>query len=171
MAGYNGYSMSNNAVTAYEDGERPLSKWTKAAVIERIEQLIEDCGVELRIDKTALFALRAPALKMLVLRKASWHHTSSWYNATEFYDVSIPALEALTGEDLADAAERKPAPEEPKEDRWLCEYLEWSGTRKHPKATTCTAEGVIRGDWFFLSDGSKKKVTARGFRRLRRVDA
>lgn len=26
MAGYNGFSMSNNAVAAYEDGEKPLSK-------------------------------------------------------------------------------------------------------------------------------------------------
>ena len=26
MAGYSGWSMSNNAVTAYEDGEKPLSK-------------------------------------------------------------------------------------------------------------------------------------------------
>lgn len=29
MAGYNGYSMSNNAVAAYENGEKPLSKWKK----------------------------------------------------------------------------------------------------------------------------------------------
>lgn len=171
MAGYNGYSMSNNAVTAYEDGERPFSKWTKAAVIERIEQLIEDCDVELRIDKTALFALRAPALKKLVLRKASWHHTSGWYNATDFYDVSIPALETLTEEDLAAAAARKPAQAEPEEERWLCEYLEWSGSRKHPKATACTGEGVIRGNWFHLDDGSKKSVTARGFRKIRKVEA
>lgn len=32
MAGYNGFSMSNNAVAAYEDGEKPLSKWTKADI-------------------------------------------------------------------------------------------------------------------------------------------
>ena len=28
-SGYSGYSMSNRAVDAYEDGEMPLSKWTK----------------------------------------------------------------------------------------------------------------------------------------------
>lgn len=37
MAGYNGFSMSNNAVAAYEDGEKPLSKWTKADIFEIIE--------------------------------------------------------------------------------------------------------------------------------------
>lgn len=38
MAGYNGYSMSNNAVAAYEDGEMPLSKWSKTAILEVIEE-------------------------------------------------------------------------------------------------------------------------------------
>lgn len=28
MAGYKGWAMSNNAVAAYENGEKPLSKWT-----------------------------------------------------------------------------------------------------------------------------------------------
>lgn len=27
MAGYQGYSMSNNAVQAYKHGEKPRSKW------------------------------------------------------------------------------------------------------------------------------------------------
>lgn len=34
MAGYHGYSMSNNAVSAYADGEMPLSKWTKAEILD-----------------------------------------------------------------------------------------------------------------------------------------
>ena len=29
MAGYCGYSMSNNAVDAYNNGEKPISKWKK----------------------------------------------------------------------------------------------------------------------------------------------
>ena len=48
MAGYNGWSMSNNAVAAYEDGEKPLSKWTKADIFDAIkEQEIElKCSIE-----------------------------------------------------------------------------------------------------------------------------
>ena len=38
MAGYNGWSMSNNAVAAYEDGEKPLSKWTKADIFDAIKE-------------------------------------------------------------------------------------------------------------------------------------
>jgi hypothetical protein len=37
MAGYNGWSMSNNAVDAYENGEMPLSKWNKEAILDAIE--------------------------------------------------------------------------------------------------------------------------------------
>lgn len=59
MAGYNGFSMSNNAVSAYENGEKPLSKWTKKNIIGAIEvALAEDdltlnCNMEL-LKKTPL---------------------------------------------------------------------------------------------------------------------
>lgn len=39
MAGYDGYSMSNNAREAYEYGYMPKSKWTKATMIEAIKIL------------------------------------------------------------------------------------------------------------------------------------
>ncbi len=38
MAGYKKYSMSNNAVDAYDRGLKPLSKWTKEAIICTIKQ-------------------------------------------------------------------------------------------------------------------------------------
>lgn len=54
MAGYNGFSMSNNAVAAYESGEKPISKWTKTDIIEAIEDAIRDeelvlnCSMEVK---------------------------------------------------------------------------------------------------------------------------
>lgn len=50
MAGYCGYSMSNNAVDAYNDGEKPLSKWTKRAIIEAIEEAVECEDLQLQCD-------------------------------------------------------------------------------------------------------------------------
>lgn len=35
-SGYSGYSMSNRAVEAYEDGEMPLSKWSKQLIIDEV---------------------------------------------------------------------------------------------------------------------------------------
>ncbi len=37
MAGYYKYSMSNNAVKAYKQGEKPLSKWTKTEILSNVE--------------------------------------------------------------------------------------------------------------------------------------
>lgn len=34
MAGYYGYSMSNNAKAAYEMDEKPFSKWSKGEILE-----------------------------------------------------------------------------------------------------------------------------------------
>lgn len=48
MAGYNGWSMSHNAVTAYAGGEKPLSKWTKTNILNEIKKQEVDlkCSME-----------------------------------------------------------------------------------------------------------------------------
>lgn len=76
-AGYAGYSMSNNAVSAYENNERPLSRWTLALVKAYIA---EQEGIEVEDFEIVGF------WKSL-LKKTSWHHTSSRYNRTDFYSV------------------------------------------------------------------------------------
>ena len=35
MAGYHGWSMSNNAVDAYSRGLMPLTKWTKPLILKK----------------------------------------------------------------------------------------------------------------------------------------
>lgn len=37
MAGYRGFSMSNNAVDAYNSGEKPFSKWTKSEILKEVD--------------------------------------------------------------------------------------------------------------------------------------
>lgn len=81
-SGYFGWSMSRNAVAAYEDGEKPRSKWTKAAILAAVAaycdefDLVPDAGLS-KLTKTELFG-RA-------LYNSSWHHTSKFCNVTEFY--------------------------------------------------------------------------------------
>lgn len=48
MAGYKGWSMSNNAVAAYENGEMPISKWSKKEIIKRIEEAVYYEEIELQ---------------------------------------------------------------------------------------------------------------------------
>lgn len=170
MAGYNGWSMSNNAVAAYEDGEKPLSKWTKANIFDTIK----DTEIELKCSIEKLRRLPIKVLKEVCLRYSLWHHTSNHYNKTEFYSLDINRIENLTDDKieelLLDYKKEKRMESKPSEERWECAFLEWSGTRKHPVVTEVIEEGIIKGNWFYRKDGSKKKTTANGFRFIKNLE-
>lgn len=44
------------------------------------------------------------------------------------------------------------------------------GTRNHPSSKRYVEEGIIIGDFFHRADGSRKKVSANGFQRIKRLD-
>ncbi len=164
MSGYSGYSMSNNAVDAYNNGEKPISKWTKADILDEVSA----CGYNFPLLKK----VKVSVLKSKLLWKSGWHHTSKQYNKTDFYSIDRNALEELNDEIIETWISESAACESKKEatvERWECAYLVWSGTRKHPKAEEQTAVGEIRGDWFYLPDGRKKSVHGNGFRKIRKV--
>ncbi len=96
MAGYNGWSMSNNAVDAYENGEMPLSKWNKAAILDAIEY--EDLELKCSLDKISTLPLAI--LKSTFLKYTSWHHTSKFYNCTDFYSLDVDYIKNLTDDDI-----------------------------------------------------------------------
>lgn len=169
MAGYNGFSMSNNAVAAYEDGEKPLSKWTKTDIFDAINEQ----EVELKCSIEKLKKLPAKVLKEVCLIYSSWHHTSNHYNKTDFYSLDIDRIENLTDDKIeelfSDYKADKKVESKPSEEKWKCAFLEWSGSRKHPKATEVIEEGTVKGNWFYRKDGSKKKTTANGFRFIKQI--
>lgn len=171
MAGYNGFSMSNNAVAAYESGEKPLSKWTKTNILEEIGKTIREEELTLNFSMEKLKKLNVKVLKQICLYRSSWHHTSNHYNKTDFYSIDIDSLIELTDEKINRIIEncKEDKSEEPTEERWQCAFLEWSGTRNHPKATEVIEEGIVKGDWFYRADGSKKKTAANGFRFLKQI--
>ena len=79
MAGYkDDYSMSNNAADAYEAGEKPLSKWTKNNIIATVGKDVIDRNPQLK-------ALNLKELRAIFLTQDGWHHTSKFYNETNFY--------------------------------------------------------------------------------------
>ena len=174
MAGYCGYSMSNNAVAAYENGEMPKSKWTKdlmlSAVAEQIADLDADEAKEFnadlieRVKKCTISELRG-----LLLDDAGWHHTSEYFNKTSFYCVNIwnisdAALSAIESKRTEKAAE-KSAQQQPEKIERNVSFLVWSGSRNHPKSTRYTERCEIKGNWAMTSYG-KKSITGNGFRFL-----
>ncbi len=163
MAGYSGFSMSNNAVAAYSKGEKPLSKWTK---VEILDGLVEVCSE----DKTLTFwsmvkTLSLSQLKKHCLSNSSWHHSSKFFNKIDFYtpidlaDVDIEMFECWKNVKSEDMANIK----HPDKLVRNCQYIIWSGSRNHPKANIKTAQCEVIGNWAITPDG-RKSIMANGFK-------
>jgi hypothetical protein len=72
MAGYYGNSMSNNAMKAYQEGKKPVSRITKDDLLKH------------GVNESIIF------FKWYVNNKChhcEWHHSSPKYNITYFYDI------------------------------------------------------------------------------------
>lgn len=139
MAGYCGFSKSNNAVAAEEDGRFPASTLAKR------------------------LGVKTGAIKAL-MDSYEWHHTSSRYNKTDYYDEQ-EALEMID----ALRAWKQPAKDEATYSGCKVTWLEWGGTRKHPRACEMTTENAtvtIKGEWATFEHRGRairKKITTRGF--------
>ncbi len=161
MAGYDGYSKSNNAVAAESEGRYPASTLAR----------------KLGVKTGAIRALMDPC---------EWHHTSKRYNTTDYYDGADLLLLARGGtieateEDWYDdpnellTALRNWKPPKTAAKTWTgctVTWLEWGGTRKRPAATEETADGCTiewKGGKFctvtFSSGATMRKgIDTRGF--------
>ena len=140
MAGYDGYSKSNNALNAEYEG-----KMTASALAKHIGHGATAKGVN------------------AVLIPCEWHHTSSRYNRTNYFDLDgdasdlaaesdsadIEAAKQTLIEKIIDASKSETKKEEIIESAHV-EWIEWGGTRNHPKATKCTADHcrvVVKGQF------------------------
>ena len=88
--GYSGYSMSNNAVDAYNRGNKPISKWTKKAILDEIKSIGEEYN--LKFDFERLKKENISELRETILTKNGYHHTSKYYNTTDFYYIDLEKL-------------------------------------------------------------------------------
>jgi hypothetical protein len=111
-------------------------------------------------------------VKELVLMKTSWHHTSKHYNETDFYSINEDALSKLTNEKIQETvlSHKNEQSITIVSEQWKCEFYVWSGTRKRPKATKMTDVGEIRGNWFYLKDGTKKSIKGKGFKKIEKCE-
>ena len=159
-AGYDGYSMSNNARAAYANDEKPLSKWSKEDILY--------CAS--RINKYKAMLLKKVSLDDLrshLLTRTSWHHTSSYYNQTDFYSFDEEAYENVHESDInrwvevhkQDVADKKK--ETPRVRKGRIDYLVWSGSRAHPRASEEHLDNVNieeRGSFYVITDDSGKEI-------------
>lgn len=144
MAGYCGYSKSNNAIDAENNGKFP------ASILAR----------RIGVTTNAIRSLLTPV---------EYHHTSKMYNATDYYSEA-EAFYCM--DDLK--AYKEPTGEEVVYENCRVEWLEWVGTRKRPTPIECHAEGVrvaYKGKSFLYLEGNladrvppKKKIDCTGLK-------
>lgn len=148
--GYVGYSMSVNANNAYKSGEMPFSKWTKKDLLDILES-------EYNIDVSHLKKYKLKTLKEYFLTKTSWHHTSSYFNETDFYGINEDMLTNIDYDKLNEL-EADNSKKEPKKEleKVRVKYGVWTGTRKHPRLDFETEYGIKCGNWIYLEYGKIK---------------
>ena len=100
MVGYIGFSMSRNAADARDRGLRPISEWSKGLILDTIMEAIEDEELTLQFDVELLRKVKLADLKREFLVNMEWHHTSKFYNQTNFYGIDFAYLEYLEEEDV-----------------------------------------------------------------------
>ena len=140
--------MSNNAVDAYNSGERPLSRWTKTEILREIATQAEGTGLNMGL----VGKLNLPTLKAYFLKYSSWHHTSSRYNKTTFYRVVIPTNITNTFiNSLIEQQKQESLVKYPVEIKYgYIKVEEWGGTRKHPCITGYDEQfGIVKGNYLY----------------------
>lgn len=106
MTGYYKYSLSNNALIAYDEGKKPISQFKKSDLelknlFFNIKRLNDECGnfnfeniKEAFILKQSIRILQNFSVKDLKkflkeeVKSKEYHHTSKYYNSTDFYDIA-----------------------------------------------------------------------------------
>ena len=182
--GYAGFSMSNNALSAYAKGHRPESKWKKSDFIQNINynRNLVSCSYNLLI-KQPIGVLK----KLLLSNNGEYHHTSIRYNTTLFYHFDTDKLSKLTDDDIQKVSDwynnkkskKREANEKHKQEmakyngRWEASYVKRSADGRHKKTFNLT--GTANDGWFYIDEGvelkSKKlKIGRKDFSLIKRLN-
>lgn len=161
MSGYDGYSMSNNAVDAYRNGNMPLSKWSKSGLVDGVK---EACR-ELNIDSTYFLTWNKDEL-MTLLSYSEWHHTGGDFKQTDFYAIDEEKVQKHFEEKTKPEIEKKKAVKSEIEPHAyyhgtykVTEYHPTSKYNRYNEYWYAFTNGVKKGNWMILADGTKKKFT------------
>ena len=161
MAGYaDDFSMSNNAIDAYDRGLRPRSKWTKADILDALPA---NARTYLQLDEYPLEFLRE-----YFLVAEEWHHTSKLYNKTEFFRPGIDDWIDNTPEDVQDLyrvwlqrQQKAQAAKTAAPRKVRVTYTHWIDKRHY---RTVTEYALVRGSWIYTQSGLRKRADGTNIR-------
>lgn len=177
---YIGSRMSLNAVYAYDQGEKPLSKYNKEDAVMIQQFLINNFNISETID------IKVYQLKefLELYGRSSWHHTGKFFNETDFYSFAYAIsdgietdLEYLEKDNIVQerldefmkiiqtkperkkTSKKDESEKERQKDYYFAdvEYGEWGGSRKHPKLYQYEDQALIYKNFAYLLKGNVKK--------------
>jgi hypothetical protein len=142
--------MSNNAVEAYAEGKKPVSRITKEDVAE--------FGIDAGITFFRWYVKR-------YCRPCEWHHSSPKFNQTNFYDVEECCnqlkgrnIETLKAE-YKSQLKAKPDVSASNDDKPYYARVEYSIGTFSRKRKHIGAYAIVNGCWAYIQDDYKKKIT------------
>jgi hypothetical protein len=147
MAGYSYEDgMSNNAVQAYRNGIKPLSKFNIA------DMRSAGWPHAMKLAKTLA--------KDGVWKSFEYHHSGgTWYNKVRFFDPTdlIAAWAELSQSKQSEYLNHKPQAKPGV--RVTGSYTLWGGNRRHPRNLGQeNFSGLLENGWIKLDDGGRKKA-------------
>jgi hypothetical protein len=129
--------MSVRAAEAYYNEKKPLSKWGKHDILS----CLTDPKILELAKKLTLKNLKA----CFLISSGEWHHTSKFFNETNFYavDDGLEETDVISFLDTQNLKKALPKQKiETVKKTALVNYVLWEGSRKHPKAIDKT--GIAR---------------------------
>jgi hypothetical protein len=151
--------------TTYRDGN---SKSFNARLAES-EGRYPATAMAARLRSLGLFKGVTAADILSAVSTGEWHHTGSYAARTNYYGLAdvFASRQELRAAIVARRGRSQPAGE--RHEGCKVEWLEWSGSRRHPHASTRAAECAVtvKGDWYTLhlpAGDVRKNKTTRGFK-------
>lgn len=184
-SGYVGISRSVRSQEAIESYEVPISMINKTLVYDFLNDYEES------FDKEDLDYLRTVSVGKwkYVARECtsptSWHHTGSYFNRTNHYDLCDIATKILKMKDVLDKEYKsykltsKLTVNKGNIEYGVINVQVWGGSRKRPRIEGYEeVAGIIIGDWLFYKSNhaikgvvNKYKTTANKVEWLKRYDS
>ena len=153
-SGYDGYSMSKRAVEAYEQGEKPYSKWKKSDILEMLKE--HDTSVEYDFLKK----LPLSVLKKMYIKYSSYHHTGKYCNSTNFYDFEFKDYSKDEILEMIEFDKKSKEKEKNKEIQYYYTYIKfyvWTRNKYGGKSVDTDYEiGIVVDNWLYYNGGKNK---------------
>src|SRR5699024_12433704 len=151
-SGYVGFSRSVRSKAAIEDFEMPLSLINK----ETIRDFLKEYQEEFKQELVFLEKLSVEKWKYIAKEHtspASWHHTSSYFNKTDHYDLYDIANNIIQMKNEIDTLFNNYKNKDNAYKYGVMKVQVWGGSRKRPKLEGHeVVSGLVIGKWLHRSE-------------------